>query len=132
MKDQKIEDLKNEFLEAAENGDERLVKKMLEKGPKHDLLHMDFKERFPYEETPLHYACREGHFEVVKLLLENGASENVEMTSSALFDATKLDKSENLYEIVEALLNHGAIVDFELRMGDRILWFSRVNEDKNS
>ena len=40
---------------------------MLKKGPKRDLLHMDFKERFPYEETPLHYACREGHFEVVNV-----------------------------------------------------------------
>ena len=127
-----ITDLKKKFIDAVKTGDAKLVKKLLKTGPKHDLLIMDFEYGGPYEEeeTPLGLACKHGHFKVVKLLLENGASENVTMTSDALYYATKLDKRENLYQIVDALLHAGAIIDFELPNGDNILWYSWVNERK--
>ena len=118
MKDQKIEDLKNEFLEAAANGDARLVKKMLKKGPKHDLLHLDFKEGD--DVTPLHLACENRHLEVVKLLLDNGASENKEMISSALPYSIDYEEFDDLFEILEELLKHGAIVNFTMQNGNSI------------
>ena len=70
-KKRNVTSLKRAFLEAAKTGNEIIVKELLNLGPSKDLLHLDFKEG--NKDTPLHLACENGHLEVVKLLLANGA-----------------------------------------------------------
>ena len=121
-------DVNEQFLKAVKNGDSFAVQKLLNQETSSNLLKLDFKEG-DYD-TPLHYACKYGHFEVVKLLLENGASENVNLISSALHKATSLHYRENLFEIVGELLKHGAIIDFQLQYGPCTLQYSGVYERK--
>ncbi len=69
--------------------------------------------------TLLHYACDDGHLEVVKLLLKYGANteeQNLCEKTALYFAATK-----NKLETVKLLLNHGAKVDLVDRLGRRFL-----------
>jgi ankyrin repeat protein len=60
---------KTEFLTGAENGEEDVVRRFLEKG-----LNIETKD---YRgETALHKAAKRGHEAVVRLLLEKGADIN--------------------------------------------------------
>ena len=121
-----VNSLKKAFLEAAKTGNAIIVKELLNVGPSKDLLHLDFKEG--NDDTPLHLACKNGHLEVVKLLLDNGASKNIDMISSALYYAVKL--KYNKFEVVGELLKHGAIIDFTLQNGETILMYPWVNENE--
>ena len=59
-------DLNNKLLEAAEKGDLKLVKELLDQGA-------DLEAKDKYGRRPLHNAVYYGHLEVVKLLLDRGA-----------------------------------------------------------
>ena len=104
---------------AIKNGDISVVKELLNHGSKDDLLQMDFKGGDA--DTPLHYACKYKNLEMVKLLLANGASRNVEMISSAFYYASKRSVFKNGRLMIEELIKHGAMIDFELPNGDRVI-----------
>ena len=58
--------------------------------------------------TPLHYACRNGHAEVVKALLEKGADVHTKTTDG--YTPLHLACMEGHVEVVKALLEKGADV----------------------
>ena len=93
-----------------------------------DLLQMDFKGGDA--DTPLHYACKYKHLEIVKLLLANGASKNVQMISSAFYYASKRSVFKNGRLMIEELIKHGAMIDFELPNGDRVIDYPWIWEVK--
>ena len=62
------------FVQAAKDGDLHRVKAAVRGGE-------DIDGRDSYRDTALHGACREGHVDIVKYLLANGA--NTELTGSA-------------------------------------------------
>lgn len=55
---------------------------------------------------PLFGACKNGHSDIVKLLLENGVDPNVQTRTTALLEAMESGKSD----IVKSLLDYGATV----------------------
>ncbi|MFP4374136.1 MAG: ankyrin repeat domain-containing protein [Spirochaetaceae bacterium] len=57
--------------------------------------------------TPLHWAARQGHVEVVRTLIDNGADVN----ASDVFGRTPLHLAVSHPEVVELLLDAGAGVD---------------------
>ena len=122
--------MNEKFLKAIKKGDLTKVKKFSNQGSPNDLLKLDFKEGD--KDTPLHYACKHGHLEIVKFILAKGASTNIDMISSAMYYATMLfDQQYVMFQILGELLKHGAIIDFELENGTCILDYSRVNESKD-
>ncbi|GGP19728.1 hypothetical protein GCM10007981_04580 [Thermocladium modestius] len=91
--------LDKELLEAAEYGDAKKVKTLLEAGA-------DPNTKDEYGSTPLHWAALKGHLDVVELLLKHGADPNVkdEDGSTPLHDAAWNGHAD----VVELLLKHGA------------------------
>ena len=130
LENDKTMTLKKICLEAAKMGSSIIIKELLalNLASPNELLYLDFKEGD--DKTPLHLACEYGHLEVVKFLLDNGASKNKEMISSALPFSIDYEEYEDLFEILEELLKHGAIVNFTMKNGQSILqdWF--VDENK--
>ena len=59
-----------EILEAVKVGDLKRVHELIEEDP--DVVHA----RTEYWSTPLHVAIKEGHYDVVELLIEKGADVN--------------------------------------------------------
>ncbi len=92
--------LDKELLEAAEYGDAKKVKTLLEAGG------ADPNTKDEYGSTPLHWAALKGHLDVVELLLKHGADPNVkdEDGSTPLHDAAWNGHAD----VVELLLKHGA------------------------
>ena len=89
-----------EFQEAAKNGDLNKISQLLQSDP--DLLN----SRDQQNKTALHFACQNGHIEVVKLLVEKGANVNItdyDFKSPLLWAA-----SEGYREILDILLKNNA------------------------
>jgi ankyrin repeat protein len=57
---------------------------------------------------PLRLACNAGHFDIVKLLIENGADIHVENEI-----CLKIACQRNYIDIVKILLDHGAKINIE-------------------
>lgn len=109
-----IDDLENGdelLLYYARNGELTMVKKLLQ-SKQEDLIDLDIdckgKKKNNHGWTPLHLSCYFGHYEVVKILLENKASVNVMNDSGD----TPLHKASYVgrLDIVTLLLAHDADV----------------------
>lgn len=86
----------------AENVDRKIVELLVEKG-------VDINARDPKQGwTALHLAARDGHSDIVRFLLENGA----EVDARDIFGNTPLGKAVMNYkgnnEVIHLLLAHGA------------------------
>jgi ankyrin repeat protein len=77
-----------------------------------------------YNSTPLHYACREGNIEIVKLLLDFGAdidAKNSYSTIYPIFDTLSSKKLDNTLLIIELLIDKGADKDVVDSFGNTLL-----------
>ncbi|XP_053168460.1 ankyrin repeat domain-containing protein 2 isoform X2 [Hemicordylus capensis] len=101
-----------DFLKAAVQGKVRVVEKFLTDGNSPDTCD-------ELDSTAMHWACRGGHLDVVKLLQEKGANLNVKdkLLSTPLHVATRT----GMAEIVEHLINNGVDVNSCDREGDTAL-----------
>ena len=63
-------------------------------------------------QTPLHEAAQEGHFEVAKYLIEKGAKVNAKnkLEETPIHKAVKSNENEKSLEIVKLLIDQGANV----------------------
>ena len=86
-----------------------------------------------YASTPLHYACREGNFEVVKLLIENGANVNIKNDYSTIypiFDAIcSMSNKKSYLSIVQLLIENGADVKKIDSFGNTLLYHAIEQEN---
>ena len=85
-KKRNVASLKKAFLEAAKTGNEIIVKELLNLGPSKDLLHLDFKEG--NKDTPLHFACENGHVDVVELIMKNSINFNNDLNAKCIYGET--------------------------------------------
>lgn len=83
-----------ELIKAARNGDEKIVKTLLENG-----ANVNHANQFGY--TALMWAANNGHLEIVKTLLANGA--NIKAVNKYGETALTLAKSNGHLEIVKIL-----------------------------
>ena len=86
-----------------------------------------------YACTPLHYACREGHFEMVDFLIKNGAnvnSKNHYSTIYPIFDAiTSTNNKKNYLSIIQLLIDNGADINRVDSFGNTLLYHAIEQED---
>ena len=86
-----------------------------------------------YASTPLHYACREGNFEMVKFLIENGANVNIEnhySTIYPIFDAiTSLNNQKTHLQIIQLLIDNGANIKKVDSFGNTLLYHAIEQEN---
>lgn len=89
-------DWNKELIEAVEYGNLEKVKECLANGA-------DVNANDDYRNTPLMIACSIGSFEIVKLLIENGASDSILIISR--FGLTALDcvKTDEIREYLEKI-----------------------------
>ncbi|MBI1791001.1 MAG: ankyrin repeat domain-containing protein [Acidobacteria bacterium] len=93
-------DLNDDLLAAARKGDAAAVKELLGKGA-------NVNARSPYGVTPVHFASQNGHLEVLRILLENGADPNLRDTFYNFAPlARAADKGH--VAVVKLLLDKGA------------------------
>ncbi len=114
---QRIRENNDALLIAANKGDVEAVKKCLDAGAnieqELDFLRWVEPEDYPdhdaagYDLTPLILACRHGHFEVVKLLVERGAELNWDQVDNPLNLAVK----NGDLKLAEFLISKGAKVN---------------------
>lgn len=96
--------------QAASVGDVARVQLLIKKHP--DSMHSDGTLDGTSGYTPLHYASRAGHVDVVRALLEAGAAVNAATTAGR---ATPLHRAAYVghVEVVKLLLHAGALPDLE-------------------
>jgi len=86
-----------------------------------------------YASSPLHYACREGHIEMVKILVENGANVNIQnhySTIYPIFDAiTSVSNKKNSFSILQLLIKHGANIEKTDSFGNTLLYHAIEEEN---
>jgi len=86
-----------------------------------------------YASTPLHYACREGNFEMVKFLIDNGAdvnSKNNYSTIYPIFDViTSINNQKNSFEILQLLISKGADINSVDSFGNTLLYHAVEQEN---
>ena len=86
-----------------------------------------------YASTPLHYACREGNFEMVKFLIENGANVNIEnhySTIYPIFDViTSLNNQKTHLQIIQLLIDNGANIKKVDSFGNTLLYHAIEQEN---
>lgn len=94
------QDLSEDVLAAARKGDAAAVKALLDKGA-------PIEAKTPYGVTPLFFAARNGHTEVVRLLVERGAQVNV---TDTFYKSTALGwaAGSGHADVVRLLLEKGA------------------------
>jgi ankyrin repeat protein len=90
----------------------RTVKLLIDRG-------IDVNGRDSYGRTPLHYCCRNGHYDALVILLECGTNINAKdsMNESPLYDAI----SRENYNCVKVLLDHGADINAVDYYGETVL-----------
>ncbi len=96
------EDLNEDLLVAARNGDVESVKSLLAKGA-------DVNAKTQYGVTALSFAAERGHFEVVKTLLEDGADPNLKDTFEGGRTPLGNAAGRGHLRVVKLLLEKGAI-----------------------
>ena len=84
-----------------------------------------------YDSTPLHYACREGNFEIVKLLVKHGADVNRENRYSTIypiFDILSSIKAKESLPLILFLIESGADIMAVDSFGNTILHYAIEQE----
>jgi ankyrin repeat protein len=104
---------------AAQVGDLQRVKALITKHP--GCVHSDGIPDGTSGYTPLHYASRAGHIDIVKVLIEAGAAVNA-VTSVSLASALHRAAYAGHLKVVEILLQAGAVVDLEDADGQTALY----------
>jgi ankyrin repeat protein len=101
------------FMRAAQNGKIERVKKLLEEG-----IAVNCRDDFKY--TALHRAACFGHYEVVELLLHNGANVNAIVPLSHLTPLLCMfcRNCESDPHIAKILIENGAHINHKDRWGD--------------
>jgi ankyrin repeat protein len=110
----------DEIHEFAQKGDIEGAKALIEKDP--ELVNARDKDG----RTPLHWACRGVHLDVVKFLVENGADVNAE-DSNKIVPLHSLATRNNAAAIA-VLLENGADVDFEDYGGNTALHYAAMSD----
>ena len=103
--------LSKKLTEFSKSGDLDKVKRALELGADVNYETVDGNEF----NTPLTYAADNGHFDVVKYLIENGAGENEYYLSTALVEAVKNRNNEMAIYLVEKGANTAFDKDLAIR-----------------
>jgi ankyrin repeat protein len=106
--------------EAAQKGDLSDVKALIEKHPES----VDARDKDG--RTPLHWACRGVHFEVVKYLVEKGADVNAE-DNNKIVPLHSL-ATRNGAEAIAVLLDSGAHVDAKDYGGNTALHYAAISD----
>lgn len=89
---------------------------------------VNFKYQLMFGWTPLILATELGHFDVVKLLLANGA--NVNILNDNDMNALLVASYKGHFEIVKILVENGANVNFMNRYKYTALWLAKTDEIK--
>ena len=110
--------------EFARKGDLESVKGLIEQNP--ELVSAKDKDG----RTPLHWACRGVHLDVVKFLVEKGADVNAE-DSNKIVPLHSLATRNNAAAIA-VLLDNGAEVDFEDYGGNTALHYAALSDAKDA
>jgi len=99
-------DLNDELLSAARKGDLAAVKALCEKGA-------SIEAKTPYGQTPLYLAAMNGHGDVVRFLLDRGASSEVKDTfyKASILDFVVMRKH---YDVAKMLIAKGGNSDEQL------------------
>jgi ankyrin repeat protein len=105
MNKQLNKQLNNDFLKAAKNGELETVTRLLDERPD---ININFKD--DYGRSSLMEASSNGHFDIVKLLLDRGAT--IDDKDNAGFNSLMLASQRGHLAIVELLLDHGANINF--------------------
>lgn len=86
-----------------------------------------------YASTPLHYACREGNFEIVKFLIEEGANVNLKNNYSTIypiFDAIgSINNQKKYLSIIKLLIENGADINKVDSFGNTLLYHAIEKEN---
>jgi len=94
---------------------------------------LDIDSLGEYASTPLHYACREGNIEIIKLLIENGADVNLKNHYSTLypiFDAiTAMNNQKKYFLIIQLLIENGADIKKVDSFGNTLLYYAIEQEN---
>lgn len=93
-----------ELHEAARRGDLRKIKELLGRGE-----NVNARDAIGY--TPLHYAAKSGHLDVVQFLVENGADVNAISLNEFLETPLHMAVSSGRLDVVRFLVERGAHVD---------------------
>ena len=109
-------DLKMDFFESVQNGKIKKVKKMLEIGTCIDTnIIVNYKD--PADgSSPLHKASENGHLEIVKILIQNGAIVNA--TNKCEYTPLNIAAENGHLEVVKILLINGA----DTKIGNQFKW----------
>ena len=105
----------NNLIEAAKNNDTNRINSILNKGK------VDINAKNKDGETALMLASSEGHLEMVKLLVENGADYT---------NALRLASREGHLEVVKYLLENGADVNIKNKNGNAALDLAKIEDIK--
>jgi len=100
------------ILDAARDGDMQKIKKLLDRNPEMASC-KDTKD--PYGYTPLHLAVKEGHKDVMQLLLANGAEVNAK--DNYLNTSFSLALKEGRKDMAELLLANAADINVTDMLG---------------
>jgi len=96
--------LSQEIFDATQKGDLAKVKALVQKSPN------SVKTTNKNDDTPLHIAADEGHFEIVRFLIEKGA--DVNSINSSLRNPVLLAGYKGHIEVVKFLLDNGVKFDY--------------------
>ncbi len=104
--------------QAADIGDYKTAKEMIDKGADVNTRRgggIVLKAKYSKRGTALMLAAAGGHFDIVKLLLENGAKVNAETSTG--WTALMLASRNGRHDTVEILIERGANVNAKDRQG---------------
>lgn len=104
-----------ELFTAAEKGDKNSVLDLIDQS-KHGDLVADINAKGLDDFTSLHFAANEGKYEIVELLIRNGA--NIDAQSSSLRTPLHVSCSRGFKNVVEFLVNVGADINAQDKDGN--------------